>query len=262
MIAVHDWSLDRTLGMPRENRGTASGIDLLNLPGELAAHGYHHVQLCHFHLPDRSRSYLDELRSSLRDAEVTLDAVLIDDGDLTAPDIAERQQTESWAMGWIQDAITLGANRTRVIAGKTRTPTALADASAALGRIADRADTDMRIVTENWFDVTASAADVDAILAPLAGKVGLLIDLANWTGPTKYDQLAAIASYGETSHAKAHWSGSDIDADDYRRSLRAVLDAGFTGPLALVYDGNNGDEWTGLRHTRRIVEEELAHPRA
>ncbi|PRY16599.1 sugar phosphate isomerase/epimerase family protein [Kineococcus rhizosphaerae] len=252
--AVHAWSLDRTLG--RFRAGTTaepSGLSLLDLPAALRARGYDTVQLCHFHLPHRDDGYLGELRAALAEAHVHLDALLVDDGDLTHP--TEAAEQEAWVSGWLPVADTLGARRVRVVAGKTRTDTAQRDASAALGRLAAR--TGVRVVTENWFDVTRDAADVEAVLAPLDGAVGLLVDLGNWTGPGKHAELAKVTRFAETCHAKAHWDGDVVDADDYRRSLRAVLDHGFTGPLCLVYDAAGDDEWAGLEVQRTIVREEV-----
>jgi sugar phosphate isomerase/epimerase len=245
--AVHAWSLDRTL----------KRMPLLDLPEQLRARGYRTVQLCHFHLPHRDDGYLGELRSALAAAGVQLDALLVDDGDLTHPQDGARH--EAWISEWVRDAEVLGARRVRVVAGKTRTDTAHRDSSAALGRIAARAG-DVRVVTENWFGVTADAADVAAVLDPLDGAVGLLVDLGNWTGPDKYADLAAVTRYAETCHAKAHWDGPDggIDADDYRRSVSTVLENGYTGPFCLVYDAADDDEWRGLEVQRGIVRELLS----
>lgn len=253
--AVHAWSLDRTLGRFRAGVTTeVTGLPLLELPAALREHGYRTVQLCHFHLEHRDAGYLGELRAALAEAGVVLDALLVDDGDLTHPVDGGRE--EAWVSSFLEDADVLGAQRIRVVPGKTRTDTAQRDSSAALGRIAARAG-GLRVVTENWMDVTRDAADVQAILDPLDGAVGLLVDLGNWTGPRKYADLAAVTPYAETCHAKAHWGRDGIDDDDYRASLRAVLDAGYTGPLALVYDAEDDDEWAGLAVQRAVVEDVL-----
>lgn len=254
--AVHAWSLDRTLGRFRAGSTTGpTGLPLLELPAALRERGYRTVQLCHFHVPHRDATYLAELRAALAEAGVVLDALLVDDGDLTHPDEAARE--EAWISSYLADATALGATRIRVVAGQTRTGTAQADSSAALGRIAARAG-DLRVVTENWRDVTRDAADVRAILDPLEGAVGLLVDLGNWTGPGKYADLAAVTPYAETCHAKAHWNGADVDEADYRESLSTILDAGYTGPLALVYDAADDDEWAGLAAQRAIAEDVLS----
>jgi sugar phosphate isomerase/epimerase len=253
--AVHAWSLDRTLGRFRAGvTGEVTGLPLLELPAALRAHGYRTVQLCEFHLAHRDAGYLGELRAALAESGIVLDTFLVDDGDLTHPTDGEHQ--EALISSYLDDAEALGATRIRVGAGKTRTDTAQRDSSAALGRIAARAG-GVRVVTENWFDVTRDAADVRAILDPLDGAVGLLVDLGNWTGPGKYADLAAVTPYAETCHAKAHWGPAGMDEEDYRASLRAVLGAGYAGPFALVYDAEDDDEWAGLALQRGVVEEVL-----
>lgn len=250
------WSLDRTLGSYRMGGDPrpAEALDPLELPAALRAHGFDTVQLCHFQLTSRDPGWVAELRGELDRHGVRLDALLVDDGDMTHP--TDGADAEAWIASWFDTALALGAVNTRVIAGKTRTPDAVAHASAALGRLAARAD-GTRLLTENWFDVTGDADDVIGILEPLDGRVGLLVDLANWTAPTKYDDLARIAPYAETCHSKAHWPETGIDADEYRRSVAAVEDAGYRGPHALVYAGP-GDEWDGLDALRDVLRGALA----
>jgi sugar phosphate isomerase/epimerase len=253
--AVHAWSLDRTLGRFRAGvTSEATGLPLLELPAALREHGYRTVQLCDFHLEHRDAGYLGELRAALEESGIDLDALVVDDGDLTHP--VEGRRQEALISSFLGDADALGARRIRVVAGKTRTETAQRDSSAALGRIAARAG-DLRVVTENWGDVTRDAADVHAILEPLDGAVGLLVDLGNWTGPDKHADLAAVTPYAETCHAKAHWGPGGMEEDDYRRSLTTILDAGYTGPFALVYDAQDDDEWAGLAVQRAVVEDVL-----
>lgn len=236
--AVSTWSLRRTL----------PSLPLLEVPEELRRRGFTALQICHFDLPSRDPSYLDELRSALGDAQIGLDAVLVDDGDLTHP--SEADAHEAWIGGWLETATALGAVRARVIAGR-QTPTSarLTASRERLVRLAAQ-HPDLRVVTENWLDLMPSATEVQAVLAPTAGQVGLLIDLGNWTGPGKYAELAAVASLAETCHAKCHFDATGPDSQDFDRSLRVLQDAGYDGPLAFVYDYNgddaSADEWGGL----------------
>lgn len=274
--AVSTWSLHRTLGsycaeaslkgarlQRSASEPTTGAVPLLELPAQLRDHGYDTVQICHFHLPRRGAGYLGELRSALDDAGITLDAVLIDDGDLTHPTLAD--QHESWIADWLDTADELGARRARVIAGQqSPTPQRLGQSADRLRRLA-AAHSGVRLVTENWLGLLPSAEPVRAVLDRAGDQVGLLIDLGNWTGPDKYDQLAAIAPAAETCHAKCHSApigdGSgpglsvSLDAEDYRRSLQVLVDAGFDGPLALIYDGADPDEWAALDAEHAIVGE-------
>jgi sugar phosphate isomerase/epimerase len=264
--AVSTWSLHRTLGSfyaddpvggdRTATRGAAaptSGLPLLELPAELARRGYDTVQICHFHLPTRAAGYLDELRSSLHDAGVTLDAVLVDDGDLVHPQDADAHQ--AWIDGWLDDAAVLGARRARLIAGK-QPPTSerLRDSSRRLVQLA-KDHPEIRVVTENWLALLPTAADVHAVLDPADGAVGFLIDLGNWTGADKYDELAAVAPLAETCHSKCRFDATGPDAADYRHSLQVLRDAGYAGPLALIYDGPDDDEWAALNREHEITHE-------
>jgi sugar phosphate isomerase/epimerase len=260
-IAVQAWSLDRTFGQFRLGADSIpdGALDPLDLPAALRAHGFDRVQVCHFQLGSRDPGYLADLRGAFTDARVTLDALLIDDGDLTHP--TDGPEHEAWVGAWIDDAARLGALTARAIAGKTRTDDAIATASAALGRLSDRADDGgVQLLTENWFDVTASADDVFGILEPLDGRVGLVLDLANWRGDDKYDELARIAPFGVSSHSKANWDGDVRDDEDYLRSVAAVEDAGFRGPHALVYAGPSDDEWAGLDDLRDVLRTAITQP--
>lgn len=247
-FALSTWSLHRTLDSRLDN--------LLDLPGELRQRGYDTVQICHFHLPSQDAGYLGELRTALSDAEITLDALLVDDGDLTHPTEADDQ--EKWIAGWLDTAAELGADRARVIAGKAApTPERLTDSARRLSRLADH--TSVRVVTENWLGLLPSAMTVTSLLDQTDGNVGFLIDLGNWTGSTKYAELAAVADRAETCHAKCSFDAGTPDtpggpdAEDYRACLTLLKDAGFTGPLALIYDGPDDDEWAALEQEKEIV---------
>ena len=264
--AVHSWSLFRTMGRfvadgsmpsgdlePRQD----PGLSLLDLPAELARHGYTSAQLCHFYLAGRDPAYLQEVRSAFSDAEVELECLLIDDGDLTHPSEGEAQL--EWVSQWLDVAAHLLPQRVRVVAGKQPPSTDTLTLSA--GRLTQlaRRHPDVRIVTENWHALLPDAASVLELLERTDGEIGFLVDLGNWKGPGKYAELSAVASRAETCQAKVR-TGSDgsIDAEDYRLSLRALRDHGYRGPLALVYDGPDPREWEHLEDAYGIVTEVFA----
>ena len=131
------------------------------------------------------------------------------------------------------------------------TPETIRECAGRLVRLA-KAHPDVRIVIENWTGVLRDASSVQAMLEATDDAVGLLIDLGNWRGPHKYEELARIAPLAESCHAKCHFDGSEPDAGDFRRSLQILKDAGYHGPLTLIYDGADDDEWAMLE-----VEDEL-----
>jgi sugar phosphate isomerase/epimerase len=261
--AVSSWSLHRTLGRyksgdsPARNNGfvaaePSGGLALLDLPAELHRHGYDTLQICHFHLPDRSPAYLAELRGALAESNVTLDAILIDDGDLTGDD---PDRDEAWIGEWLDVAISLGARRARVCAGRSA-PTAerLRASAERLDRLA-ASRPDIRVITENWMEMLPDAASVHTLLDATIEPVGLMIDLGNWSAPEKYGELAAIAPRAEVCHAKCHFTGNTPDREDFSKSLHLLRDARFNGPLVLIYDGSNDDEWSMLELEYALVSE-------
>jgi sugar phosphate isomerase/epimerase len=106
--------------------------------------------------------------------------------------------------------------------------------------------------------MTPNADAVLALLEATGDAVGLMIDLGNWRGPEKYTDLARIAPFAETCHAKCHFTGANPDVEDFRASLQTLSQIGYDGPLALIYDGPDDDEWAMLDVEQAIVREVFA----
>lgn len=261
--AISTWSLRRTLGNfiaedSAQSGGRfmdlpkiSSGISLLDLIPELAARGYTSLQIVHFHLESLNTQYLQSVRELLDRHQITLDALLIDDGDLTSDNVEHQLD---WYDSWLAAAATLGANRARICAGRSEPTLELLKTSALhLANLASKHPT-VRIVTENWMEMMPDADAVQTVLGATGDQVGLLIDLGNWHAPGKYSELARIAARAETCHAKCAFSEDGPDEEDFAKSLQILKDAGFGGPLALIYDGPDDDEWSALDKEWEIVE--------
>jgi sugar phosphate isomerase/epimerase len=265
-IAVSTWSLHKHLGTTCPHNLTTTQIgpveetygpgteSLLDLPSALKNHGYHRMELVSSHLPSRDPIYLSELRSQLQVADVKLQTLLIDAGDLTDPVSGARD--EAWIASWIEIANELGAEHARIIAGKQAPSKETLDRSvAALRALADgNAGSSVRLTTENWFNLLSSAKEVTEVLDRLEGKVGLLGDFGNWKGANKYDELAKIFGRAELSHAKASFIDGDLDAEDYGRCVDLAEAAGYTGPYTLIFDSEVPvNEWDGLAIEREFI---------
>jgi hypothetical protein len=266
--ALHTWSLFRTLdryvapgSMPSGGLQESSGPPpaLLELPAELARRRYGSAQLCHFYLPRRDRSYLAEVRAAFGEAGVLLECLLIDDGDLTHPTEGDAQR--DWVSSWLDVAEELGTARARVVAGQRAPEEATLAASASrLRQLADR-HPDLRLVTENWHALLPDATSVLDLLERVEGQVGFLIDLGNWKGPDRHAQIAAVAGRAETCQAKVRTDAKGrLDLDEYRTCLTLLADAGYGGPLALVHDGPDPDEWGRLEDAYAVVRSVFGTP--
>lgn len=265
-LSVSTWSLHRTLYVTYPDAPDRPGqhtpvesydrdsVPLLEIPQRIAAKGIKNLEICHFHLPGHDQSYLQELRAALDEAGVTLFSLLIDEGDITHPTNAARDL--AWIGKWLDTAGVLGAQCARVIAGKAQPD----EASLALSRqgfkqlVARAKPQGVRVMTENWFNLLSRPEHVLWLLDELQGEVGLCLDFGNWGGPTKYDDLEAIAPRAESCHTKAHFTAPGVlDAADYTRCLDITRAAGFSGVHTLIYDGPGDDEWAGLEMEQKIV---------
>ncbi len=265
-VSVSSWSLHRTIGDPPiygADKGHAIPVEahgkgqlsLLELPSHVASFGIHTMEICHFHLPSLDTGYLTELRGALQAANVELFSLLVDEGDITHPVNGARDL--AWISSWLNVASALGAKWMRVIAGKsTSSEDALDISIRGMQQLIQRAETlGLRLMTENWFGLLSSPATVHALMQRLEGKVGLCFDFGNWSGPSKYSDLQAIAQYAESCHAKASFTPENqMNEKDYRHCLDITRAADFSGPYTLIYDGPNPDEWTGLRREREVVQ--------
>jgi hypothetical protein len=230
-------------------------FSLLELPAQIAAHGFRSLDLCHFHLPSCEASYLAELRAELQGAGITLWTLLVDAGDVTHPQHGERDL--AWMQQWIPYAGSLGARTVRVIAGKSQPDDSSLQTSLRgmkmLAQLA--AQHGVQLTIENWFALLGKPTQVLWMLEQMNGQLQLKLDFGNWGGPTKYDDLAQIAPFAESCHTKAHFTGRyEIGREDYVRCLEITKTAGFDGPHTLIYDDGAGeDEWQGLQIEAEIV---------
>ena len=268
-LSVSTWSLHRQLGRP-DFYGPDDGeqipvathgrgeIALLDVPARVAEVGINTLELCHFHIPTLDKAYLNELRGALQAANVELFSLLIDHGDITHPEYADRDL--DWIGEWIEIAGLLGATCSRAIAGKAAPSEETLEMSRnGLQKLAERAEANgVRLMTENWFSILSTPENVLTLLDRLDGEVGFCLDFGNWTGETKYADLKAIAPRADSCHTKAHFPvPGEMDTDDYIRCLDLTQDAGFSGPHTLIYDGPGDDEWEGLSIEREVVQSYL-----
>ena len=265
-IAVSTWSLHHHLGFSFANgpghdapfvKSDTWGVgtfDILHLPSELAARGYSRCEMCHFHIGSLAPQELAKLAAAFETAGVTIQTLLIDDGDLTNSATLDRDK--AWIARWIEAAAVLRAENARVIAGKSAaTAETLAMSVAGLAdMVALGQELGVKVVTENWFDLLATPAAVHHVLDQVPG-LGFMADTGNWSGHSKYEDLASIFARADLCHAKARFGGSlDIDAEDFSNCLAAAIRGNYKGPMTLIF-ADKGDEWAGLEIERRFIRE-------
>jgi sugar phosphate isomerase/epimerase len=224
------------------------------------------VELCHFHLPLLDPGYIGELRAALASSGIELFSVLIDAGDITHADSAQREKEVAWVRSWLEVAARLGARCVRVIAGEAE-PVQNGDwheqeavrlSAENLRSLAHTGnELGLQVLTENFRALGCSAPALNAVLDLCAGEVGLCADFGNFQGAHKYEDLASILPRATSVHAKADFSDAgEIEREDFSRCLHLARAADFKGPYSLIYS-SGGDEWKGLAQTRQVVDEYL-----
>jgi sugar phosphate isomerase/epimerase len=258
IIAVSSWAVHPSLGAPpfwgvggKPTDSADLREKLLTLPSQLRARGIGTMELCHFHLPSLDENFLHELRDALTQNDVTLHALLIDDGDLTGDHAVEHCH---WILEWLPVAAALGAKKTRIIAGKTPSEVFVAKSTFSLRVLArEFGGAAVQVTTENWFALDTPSA-VLHLLENCDGQVGLNLDFGNWSGEDKYERLAAIAPHAGSCHAKADFNADGaVQADDFARCLNLPYPTDFRGPFTLV-----AGDWPGVETTRDFIQSHFA----
>ena len=246
-FAISTWSVDGLL---------RSGFPLEELPAEMAAHDISLLELCHFHLASCEAAYLQRIRNALDAAGVELFTLLIDTGDIAAPDPHLRADEVETISGWIAVAAALGARRVRISAGRQPpSPPVVALSAAQLAAFADQAALlGLVTVTENWQTTGEQPDALLAILDLCAGRVGLCADTGNADATTdKFATLAQLLPRASSVHFKARYTPQgEIDRDDLERCTQLVRQSGFNGVITLIYDRKTA-EWAGVEQLRRTL---------
>ena len=252
-FAISSWSVDGLL---------SAGLPLLELPAELQKHGFGTLELCHFHLPSTEPDYLAALRARLAASNIELFSVLIDAGDVSAPDPAALEGELELIRRHIHAAALLGAERVRISAGQQpATPETLSQSAAQLAALRGYALTHgLEVSTENW-QLTAQQPEAVLALLDACPALGLCVDTGNAEAAAadlagKYDMLAQLLPHATSVHFKARTSPEGLDREDARRCSELLRAAAFTGPLSLIYDRKH-DEWAGLLTLQKTLQRTL-----
>jgi sugar phosphate isomerase/epimerase len=297
LICVSSYSLGQQLGPIRIVRRDEDGkkslftwgtgepsITLLELPSLIKERlGLNAIEICQFHISEKSAAYLDQLKSALDDAGVVVVNIPIDVGNIADPNEAYRDEDLAEIEEWMLAAATLGSKMVRVNAGS---PLHASDVPVevtvqSLRRLTRFADSlGLRLLIENHGGPSSDPDFLIKLLETVGPPLRALLDVGNfepqmsigmaqWRGtepPTnldftpQYAAIARVAPYAALVHAKTHEFdayGRSTDLDVVR-ALRIVRDSGYAGPISIEYEGRRGDCWENSRLTLDLIEEAFA----
>ena len=235
---------------------------LLELPAEIAAHGYDCYDLTILHLPSTDRSYLADLRSAFEESNVEIFQLLIDTGEVGSPDPQESSAGIEHTRFWIEVAAELGASGVRYVPGDSApTPETMRSTAVAFRELYDFAvGHGLKPAIENYRIFTNEADDLLQLVELSERDYGWIADTGNPKGPEKYDNLAKLLPGATSMHAWAlpNEDGTP-DNEEFRQCLTIARDSGFDGPIMLhgTYTMDNygwaPDLWSGVAEMREEV---------
>jgi sugar phosphate isomerase/epimerase len=259
-ISLAQWSLHKAL---------FSG-QLTNLEFPLKAKNDFGISIVEYVSPffqkkEKERSYLKELKKITDDNGITNNLIMVDgEGNLGDTDAAKRKQAVENHHKWIDAAEYLGCKTIRVNAAGRGTAEEVQKAAIdGLSQLTEYGRKNkINVVVENHGGYSSNGQWLsEAIKAVNNPYCGTLPDFGNFriSGTENYDRYQGVEEllpYAKGLSAKTY----DFDLDgnettiDYKRMLRMVRKAGWTGIIGIEYEGNRLGEEEGIRATKALLE--------
>ncbi len=261
-ISLAQWSLHRTI-----RSGELDALDFPAFAREQFDIGA--VEYVNQFFGDKATDfgYLRELRQRAADAGSKSLLIMIDGvGNLAATDAGERRRAVEGHHPWVAAAAFLGCHAIRVNAG--------AEAGADRDVMKDHAADSLRrlatygapygisVIVENHGGPSSDGAWLADVMRRADHRgVGTLPDFGNFhVGDgiwyDRYQGMAELMPFAKAVSAKSHEfdaSGNEVNTD-YRRVLKTVVDAGYTGYIGIEYEGGTHSELDGIRLTQSLLQ--------
>lgn len=259
-ISLAEWSLHRALqGGQREHLDFAKDAK--------EEFGIEAVEYVNQFFKDKAQdtAYLDQMKSRAADHGVKSLLIMIDgEGQLGAPDDAERQKTVDNHKRWVEAAKYLGCHSIRVNAASAGSfeeqQKLAADGLRRLSEFA--AEHDLNVIVENHGGLSSNGEWLAGVMTMVdLPNCGTLPDFGNFRlgRGEEYDRYKGVTElmpYAKAVSAKSH----DFDEEgnethtDYDKMMRIVLDAGYRGFVGIEYEGSSLPEPEGILATKKLLE--------
>lgn len=266
-ISLAEWSLHRTL--------FGGKLDHLDFAATARKEfGIEAVEYVNQFFKDKAQDakYLEELNKRAADAGVKQLLIMIDgEGQLGAAGLAERTKAVENHYKWAEAAKALGCHSIRVNAGSSGSyEDQMYRAADGLRALAEFGDTlGINVIVENHGGLSSNGAWLAGVMKKVDHpRCGTLPDFGNFrvSKDEEYDRYKGVTElmpFAKAVSAKSHDfddAGNEVHTD-YRKMMKIVLDAGYSGWVGIEYEGGKLDEFAGIRATKTLLEkvrEELA----
>jgi sugar phosphate isomerase/epimerase len=267
-ISLAQWSLHRYFKRWTSEGYTGGEKDPLDFPvitrNEFEIDGLEYVNTFYYEKINEA-GYLSEMKNRSESEGMKNLLIMVDaEGQLGDPDEASRKQSVSNHYRWVEAAKFLGCHSIRVNAGSEGTwdeqMKLAADGIRSLCEFAD--DMEINVIVENHGHLSSNGEWLGGVMKMIDHpRAGTLPDFGNFriSENEEYDRYKGVA---ELMPFAKGVSAKSIDFDeegnetqtDYYKMLRIVKDAGFTGYVGIEYEGDQLNEFEGIRATKALLE--------
>ncbi len=271
-ISLAQWSLHKTI--------FAQQLDNLDFAAKARSFGIGAVEYVNQFFKDKVKdaAYLAEMNKRAADNEVVQLLIMVDgEGGMAETDPKLLAEAIENHKKWVDAAAVLGCHSIRVNAFSSNpNPEEAAKAAVdGLGRLGEYGkQANINVIVENHGGFSSSGAWLSGVMKQInMPNVGTLPDFGNfcikrdnkggnpWEGECieeydRYQGIAEMMPFAKGVSAKSN----DFDENgnetktDYRRMLKIVKDAGYTGYVGIEYEGNNASEDEGIALTKALLE--------
>ncbi len=264
-ISLAEWSLNKPL--------FAGEISNLDFASESRAAGIDAIEYVNSFFKDKAtdQPYLKELNTRADGEGVRQLLIMCDgEGNLGDADEAKRTRAVENHYKWIGAAATLGCHSIRVNAASSGTYEEQQDRAAdGLRRLCEYADGHgINVIVENHGGLSSNGAWLAGVMEKVGRpRCGTLPDFGNfcldWSRKDepdawydRYQGVRELMPYAKAVSAKSHDfddNGNEVHTD-YRRMMKIVVDAGYSGYVGVEYEGEGIEPREGIRLTKVLLE--------
>lgn len=216
-------------------------------------------------------AYLAEMKKRADGEGVKSLLIMCDrEGELANSDEAKRKQSVENHRKWLEAAATLGCHSIRVnAAGDAVWDERMKHAAAGLRALVDLAEPyKLNVIVENHGSLSSNGEWLAGVMKMVDHpRCGTLPDFGNfcldWSRSAepdawydRYKGVEELMPFAKGVSAKSHefdGSGNEVRTN-YRRMMKIVRDAGYTGYVGIEYEGDKHSEEDGIKLTKALLE--------
>lgn len=266
-ISLAEWSLHRTL-----RAGKLDHLDFAKTTKE--DFGIGAVEYVNQFFKDKAKDqdYLQQMKQRAADHGVQSLLIMCDgEGNLGDPDAAARTKAVENHFKWVEAAKFLGCHSIRVNAASSgEYDEQIKLAADGLRRLSEFAGQhDLNVIVENHGGLSSNGNWLASVMKQVdMDNCGTLPDFGNFRVAAdnwydRYQGVKELMPYAKAVSAKSHDfddAGNEVNTD-YRKMMKIVKAAGYTGFVGIEYEGDKLSEHDGIVATKKLLEtvrEELA----